>query len=91
VTQRVGVRPVQSVLRIDVAFLFSYVLRSEILIMNTYFPNPTVQAMILLDEADDDLCAAIELAVLSARTEKYEGDRYWFAVLDALTVEERTN
>jgi hypothetical protein len=58
---------------------------------NTYFPNPTVQAMILLDETGNDLSIAIEMALMNVQKEDVEADRYWFAVLDALMVEEQVN
>jgi hypothetical protein len=59
--------------------------------MNTYFPSPTVHAMILLDETGNDLYTAIELALMNARKENLGDDRYWFAVVDALTAEGQVN
>ena len=59
--------------------------------MNAYFPSPTVQAMILLDETGDDLYTAIELALMNARKENVGSVSYWVAVADALTVEEQEN
>jgi hypothetical protein len=49
-----------------------------------YFPHPTLQAMFLLDDTDDDLQAAITLALMNARKTDVEIDRYWAAVADAL-------
>jgi hypothetical protein len=58
--------------------------------MNTYFPNPTVQAMILLDESENDMDTAIEMALMNARMDN--GDfRYWVAVADVLTLKEKEN
>ncbi|MGO8983899.1 MAG: hypothetical protein ACLPHI_16235 [Terriglobales bacterium] len=59
--------------------------------MNTRFPHPTVQAMFLLDETDDDLQIAKALALMNARKDEMEGDRYWAAVLDALMQKEPGN
>jgi hypothetical protein len=59
--------------------------------MNTYFPNPTVQAMILLEETGNDLFTAIELALINAEKENIGDFRYWFAVADALTLKELEN
>lgn len=50
-----------------------------------YFPHPTLQAMFLLDETDDDLQAAIALALMNARKTDVEIERYWGAVVDILT------
>lgn len=50
-----------------------------------YFPHPTLQAMFLLDDTDDDLQAAIALALMNARKTDVEIDRYWASVADALT------
>jgi hypothetical protein len=60
-------------------------------LMNTYFPNPTVQAMILLEETGNDLFTAIELALINAEKENIGDFRYWFAVADALTLKELEN
>jgi hypothetical protein len=60
-------------------------------LMNTYFPDPTVQAMILLDETGNDLPTAMELALMNARKENTGDFRYWVAVADALTVKEQEN
>jgi hypothetical protein len=59
--------------------------------MNTYFPNPTVQAMILLDETENDLFTAIELALIKAQEENIGDFRYWVAVADVLTRHEMEN
>ena len=59
--------------------------------MNTYFPNPTVQAMILLDETGNDVFTAIELALMNAQKEIMGDSRYWFAVADALTLKRLEN
>ncbi len=59
--------------------------------MNTYFPSPTVDAMILLDATGNDLYKAIGLALLNAGNENAKGVRYWVAVADALTVNEPEN
>lgn len=59
--------------------------------MNTYFPNPAVQAMILLDETENDLFTAIELALMNAQKGESGGVRYWVAVADALTLKEQEN
>lgn len=59
--------------------------------MNTYFPNPIVQAMVLLDEAGNDLPIAMELALMNALKENVHGEGYWVAVVEALTVEEQVN
>jgi hypothetical protein len=60
-------------------------------LMNTHLPEPTVQAMFLLDETENDLNTAVELAKMNAR-EKVVGDiRYWVAVVDALTLKEQEN
>jgi hypothetical protein len=56
-----------------------------------YFPHPTLQAMFLLDETDDDLQAAIALTLMNARKTDSEIDRYWAAVADALTRKELEN
>jgi hypothetical protein len=53
--------------------------------MNIYFPTPTVQAMILLDETGNDLFTAMELALINAHKEHIGDSRYWIAVADALT------
>jgi hypothetical protein len=62
-----------------------------LLMMNTYFPNPTVQAMILLDETGNDVFTAIELALINAQKETVSDFRYWVAVADALTLNEQEN
>ena len=54
--------------------------------MNTYFPHPTVEAMFLLDETNNDLPTAMALALLIARKEDIRDVRYWVAVADVLTV-----
>jgi hypothetical protein len=59
--------------------------------MNIYFPNPTVQAMILLDETGNDLFTAMEMALLNANKENIGNPRYWIAVADALIVNELEN
>jgi len=59
--------------------------------MNIYFPSPTVQAMILLDEAGNDLFTAMELALINAQKESIGDSRYWIAVADALIVNELEN
>ena len=59
--------------------------------MNTYFPTPTVQAMILLDETGNDLFTAIELALINAQKESIRDFRYWVAVADALTLKDQEN
>ena len=61
--------------------------------MNThYFPHPTVQAMFLLDETGDDLPTAIALALMNVRKNKeIEDDRYWIAVVEALTQRQPEN
>jgi hypothetical protein len=57
-----------------------------IMIMNMhYFPHPTLQAMLLLDETDDDLQTAIALASMNAQKTDVEIERYWGAVADILT------
>jgi len=50
-----------------------------------YFPHPTLQAMFLLDETDDDLQTALALALMNARKTDVEIERYWGAVVDILT------
>jgi len=47
--------------------------------------------MFLLDETDDDLQIAKALALMNARKDEMEGDRYWAAVLDALMQKEPGN
>jgi hypothetical protein len=59
--------------------------------MNTYFPNPTVQAMILLEETENDLFTAFELALTNARKDNVGDVRYWVAVANALTLNEQEN
>jgi hypothetical protein len=59
--------------------------------MNTYFPNPTVQAMILLEETENDLFTAFELALMNARKDNVGDVRYWVAVANALTLNEQEN
>jgi hypothetical protein len=59
--------------------------------MNTYFRGPTADAMILLDAVDNDLYAAMGLALLKADKENAEDVRYWVAVADALTAKEQEN
>jgi hypothetical protein len=60
--------------------------------MNTYiFPDPIVQAMSLLDEADNDVQTAIALALMNAQKQNVGRDGYWIAVVDALTVKEQDN
>jgi len=58
---------------------------------NIYFPNPTAQAMILLDETGNDLFTAMELALINAQKENTGDSRYWIAVADALTLNELEN
>jgi hypothetical protein len=61
-------------------------------LMNTYyFPQPTVQAMFLLDETENDLQTAIELALMNARKEDAGDIRYWVAVVDVLTQKKQAN
>jgi hypothetical protein len=60
-------------------------------VMNIYFPHPTVQAMFLLDETENDISAAIELALTIATKEDIGDVRYWFAVADALTANGQGN
>jgi hypothetical protein len=60
-------------------------------LMNTYFPAPTVQAMILLDEAGNDVFTAIELALINAQKDNAGDSRYWVAVADALTLDKLEN
>lgn len=55
--------------------------------VNIHFPNPTAQAMILLDETGDDLFTAMDLALINAQKENTGDSRYWIAVADALTFE----
>jgi hypothetical protein len=59
--------------------------------LNNYFPDPAVQAMILLDETGNDLQIAIALALMNAQRENVGGVRYWVAVVDALTLKEEGN
>lgn len=59
--------------------------------MNTYFPNPTVQAMILLDETGNDLLTAIGLALINAQKRNIGDFRYWVAVADALILKDQEN
>ncbi len=59
--------------------------------MNTYFPNPAVQAMILLDETGNDPFIAMELALINAQKENIGDFRYWVAVADVLAVKEQEN
>jgi len=60
--------------------------------MNThYFPHPTVQAMFLLDETGDDLPTAIALALMNVRKKDIADDRYWVAVVEALTQQQPEN
>lgn len=59
--------------------------------MNTYFPNPAVQAMVLLDQTENDLYAAMELALLLSTKQDIADARYWVAVADALMVSEEQN
>ena len=59
--------------------------------MNTYFPNPAVEAMILLDETGDDRFTAMELALINAQKENFGDFRYWVAVADALALKELEN
>jgi len=56
-----------------------------------YFPHPTVQAMFLLDEAENDLETATELALMNAQKENLGDVRYWVAVVDALSVKGQLN
>jgi hypothetical protein len=64
----------------------------EEFLMNTHqFPDPTVQAMFLLDATENDLEIAIQLALMNARKEDLGGVRYWVAVVDALTLKEQEN
>jgi len=44
-----------------------------------------LQAMLLLDETDDDLQTAIALASMNAQKTDVEIERYWGAVADILT------
>lgn len=53
--------------------------------MNTYFPHPSVQAMFLLDQTENDLPTAIEMALMNTRKEDREAVSFWVAVVDALT------
>jgi hypothetical protein len=59
--------------------------------MSNYFPNPTVQAMFLLDETGNDLQIAIALALMNAQAESCEDVRYWVTVADVLAREEQEN
>ncbi|HLW88960.1 MAG TPA: hypothetical protein VKR57_10745 [Terriglobales bacterium] len=59
--------------------------------MNHHYPNPTVQAMMLLDETGNDLRTAVELALINARAEELGDVRYWIAVVDALTLKDQEN
>jgi hypothetical protein len=55
------------------------------------FPDPTVQAMFLLDATKDDLLTAIEVALLNAQVEDHRGESYWQAVADVLTSQQHEN
>ena len=59
--------------------------------MNTYFPHPTVEAMLLLEEVDNDLPTAMLMALMIAEKEDIRDFRYWVAVADVLTVNEPEN
>jgi hypothetical protein len=59
--------------------------------LNSYFPDPTVQAMFLLDATMDDLPTAIQLALLNAQTERVCDESYWLAVVDVLTSQQQEN
>jgi len=60
--------------------------------MDTYlFPDPAVQAMFLLDESENDVHTAIALALMNAQKENVRDVRYWFAVVDALTLTRQAN
>ena len=59
--------------------------------LNTYFPNPAVQAMVLLDQTENDLCAAMELALILSTRQDVADARYWVAVADALMVSKEQN
>jgi hypothetical protein len=59
--------------------------------MNDYFPHPTVEAMFLLDETDNDLPTAMLLALMIAGKEETRDVRYWVAVADVLTVNPAEN
>jgi hypothetical protein len=62
------------------------------MIMNMhYFPHPTLQAMFLLDETDDDLQTAIALALMNAQKKDVEIETYWGAVVDILTRKDLEN
>lgn len=45
-----------------------------------YFPHPTLQAMFLLDEIDDDLSGRDRLGLDERAETDVEIDRYWAAV-----------
>jgi hypothetical protein len=59
--------------------------------MNAYFPHPTIEAMFLLDETDNDLPTAMLLALMIAGKEDIRDARYWVAVADVLTVNQPEN
>ena len=59
--------------------------------MNISYLSPTVRAMLLLDAAGDDLQTAIDVALMNAREEDIECDKYWVAVADALTLRDQEN
>ena len=59
--------------------------------MSNYFPNPTVQAMFLLDEAGNDLQIAIAMALMNAQAESRGDVRYWVSVVNVLAREEQEN
>lgn len=59
--------------------------------MSNYFPNPTVQAMFLLDETGNDLQIAIVLALMNAQAESREDVMYWVSVANVLARKEQEN
>lgn len=59
--------------------------------MNNYFPNPTVQAILLLDETGNNLEIALALALMNVQAESPGDVRYWVSVATVLAQEEQEN
>ena len=47
--------------------------------------------MVLLDQTENDVFAAVELALILSTKQDIADARYWVAVADALTVSEEQN